>query len=218
MDMKNIIRKTVAAGASENIVVDTSNNGWSSVVHFHFATAATGDLGISVKRNSVWYGVAVQALAAEGEGIWTGNLWTNDGDTIKLSNLTGVEASVYIVQTYELSGAGSWQTIDVGETEESSSSSYSSSVSSKSSSLNSSSSDSSSSDSSTSISSNSSSVSSSSPSSSLNSSSDSSASTSSASSVSSLNSSSSDSSDSSESTDVQNSSSSSDSSNSSGPD
>ena len=170
-DVKNQAILTVAANTSTSLTTDTATNGWLDIVHMHYDASATGAVGIQIKRSGTdWMVVGATDVAAETDAIWTGNTYLNAGDIVRINNITAVAATVYITIGYELAGAGTWQTFDVGVGDESSSSSDSSSSESSSDSSQSSSSDSS--DSSTSVSSPSSSLnSSSSPSSSLNSSS-----------------------------------------------
>ena len=138
MNYKNAYLIDVPANSSARKTIDTATSGWLGVVQFSYDSAATGDVGIQIRKagNNDWLTIASQAIAAKGEAVWTGNQLVNESDLLRVTNETGTACAVYVTVTYEPFGAGSWQTFAVGEADDSSSSSSSesSSVSSKSSS------------------------------------------------------------------------------------
>lgn len=114
-----------------NASPSTSTAGWLGVVEIGFDGAYVGDVSIRVKPNldNKYYPVGGVTLSSEGTAIWTGNAVLRDGDVLNITKNTSNAASVYITYTYEAWGAGTWQTFDAGEFEESTSSSSDSSSS-----------------------------------------------------------------------------------------
>lgn len=155
MDFVNLIIEDVAIVS--NITIEEGiNKGWLNIVQFHFDSAASGDIGLELRRSedSVLQVIAALTVSSKGDAIWHGDQFLRAGDILRINNGTGVDCKVYITFTNENYQHGAWTEFAVGAGDESSSSSsIDSSSSSSSSSTSSSSSSSTSSDSSSSSSS-----------------------------------------------------------------